>query len=183
MFELVEDTASPSAEPAQLAWLDCTAATDRSNWNSKIARFFDYWLGIAPPGRLPGRQHFDPLDIPDVLPHIWLLEVLRLPEGNRFRYRLAGTKEVESLEQEVTGRWFDEVHGAPTGKPATYLRFNHIVANRVATYRKGPVMLIHHRDHQTVENCMVPLARDGATVDMIMACSVLFWQDGKPVGR
>ncbi len=49
----------------------------------------------------------------------------------------------------------------------------------VATYRKGTVRLTHHKDHQIVENCIVPLARDGKTVDILVACSILYDLDGK----
>src|SRR5215813_216703 len=75
----------------------------------KIARVLAYWRAIHPAaGVLPGRQHFDPMAIPDVLPGIWLLDVEREPL--RLRYRLAGTRIVESIGREVTGLWFDEVH-------------------------------------------------------------------------
>ena len=48
----------------------------------------------------------------------------------------------------------------------------------VATYRRGQVVAIHHKEHLTVENCMVPLARDGSMVEMIVGCSVLYRLDG-----
>ena len=49
----------------------------------------------------------------------------------------------------------------------------------IATYRKGAVVAVHDKAHQTVENCFVPLARDGKTVDILVACSVLYSLDGK----
>jgi hypothetical protein len=159
------------------SWSTCTAETDRSGWGAKCARFFDYWLKIAPPGRLPGRQHFDPLDIPDLVSRVWMLDVVATPGGPRFRYRLVGTREVQTLEREVTGQWFDEVHTG-AGRPLVERRLRYMVDNRVATYRNGQVRLMHHKDHRTVENCMVPLAGDGRTVDIIAAFSVLFWKDG-----
>jgi hypothetical protein len=105
--------------------------------------------------------------------------VVRGPVGLRYRYRLAGTLEVETLEREVTGQWFDEAHAGAPGVDFACRRFAHMVEHRVATWRKGPVRLLHHKDHKTVENCMVPLARDGTTVDMIMACSVVSGRDDR----
>jgi hypothetical protein len=165
--------------PAQAAgdWSVCTARTDRLGWGAKCARFFDYWLAIAPPGRLPGRQHVDPLDIPELISRIWMVDVVPTAGGMRFRYRLAGTREVQTLEREVTGRWFDEIHTGD-GRAIVEQRFRYMVENRAATYRKGHVRLIHHKGHRTVENCMVPLAGDGRTVDIIACLSVLFWDDG-----
>jgi len=159
-------------------WNDCAAATDRASWGPKVRRFMEYWLSIAPPGVLPSRRQFDPLHIHSLMPHVWMLGVVRDDGGLRFRYRLVGTREVETLERDVTGKWFDEVRAAMAGKPGTQDRFRHMVENRIATYRKGRVVLVHHKDHRVVENCMVPLASDGTNVDIIAACSTLFWEDG-----
>ncbi|HEX3497840.1 MAG TPA: PAS domain-containing protein, partial [Stellaceae bacterium] len=96
-----------AARPIPATYSFCGPDTDRSSWNPRIAQFFDYWLSIKPGNGLPGRQHFDPLDIPLLMPRVWMLDVLRAPL--RYRYRLAGTKEVETLQREVTGLMFDEV--------------------------------------------------------------------------
>jgi hypothetical protein len=165
-----------AAPPDPVTYVPCGPQTDRTAWNPSIAAFFAYWLSIRPPGRLPGRQHFDPLDIPLLMPRVWMLDVLRAPL--RYRYRLAGTKEVATLQREVTGLMFDEVHPHLRGRGETYGRFERTVHDSVATYRRGQVVAIHHKEHLTVENCMVPLARDGSMVDMIVGCSVLYRLDG-----
>jgi hypothetical protein len=64
----------------------------------EIVALFDYWRSKAPAeGTLPGRRHIDPLDVPRLLPHIWLVDVV--DEPRRFRVRLLGTALVE------TGTW------------------------------------------------------------------------------
>lgn len=163
----------------RVSWINCNAASDCSDWNPRVRRFFEYWLSISPAGRLPGRQHFDPLDIAEVMPRVWILDVVREPSAIRFRYRLVGTKEVETLQREVTGLWLDEVHPYLRQAPGGFDRFLHMVQHGQATYRTGRVAFVHHRDHRVVENCMAPLARDGANVDMIAVCSVLYRLDGK----
>jgi PAS domain-containing protein len=163
----------------QLSWMECTAASDCSEWNPSVRRFFEYWLSIAPAGQLPGRQHFDPLDIAAIMPRVWILDVVHEPPGPRFRYRLVGTKEVETLQREVTGQWLDEVQPHLRDRPGGFERFFYMVEHGRATYRTGRVSFMHHRDHRIVENCMAPLARDGQTVDMIAVCSVLYRLDGK----
>jgi hypothetical protein len=47
--------------------------------------------------------------------------------------------------------------------------------DRVATYRKGAVIILHHKNHRIVENWIVPLAHDGKTVDIVVAvpCSTI----------
>ncbi len=163
----------------QLSWIECTAATDCSDWNASVRRFFEYWLSIMPPDCLPGRQHFDPLDIAAVMPRVWILDVVREAAALRFRYRLVGTKEVETLQREATGQWLDDVQPHLRERPGGFDRLLHIVESGQATYRTGPVRFTHRSDHRIVENCMVPLARDGRTVDMIAVCSVLYRLDGR----
>lgn len=162
-------------------WTRCDAATDRSSWYPLLVRFFGYWLSIRPsPALLPGRQHFDPLDIPDVMPRIWLLDVVRSDGAMRFRYRLVGTREVETLEREVTGEWLDDVHPRLKENPELLERYRYMVEQGEPTYRKGFINFSHKREHERVENCMAPLARDGRTVDIIAACSVNFFSNGRP---
>ena len=76
---------------------------DRAAWHPQCCTFYEYWLRITPPGRLPGRQHVSPLEIVPLLPRVWLLDVTRAPL--RFRYRLVGTGEALTLGREVTGQW------------------------------------------------------------------------------
>jgi hypothetical protein len=158
----------------EYSYLVCTPETDTSSWNPKVVRFLNYWLSLRPAEGLPGRQHFDPLDIPDLMPRVWMLDVLREPL--RYRYRFAGTKEVESLQREVTGKMFDELH--PHCYDTLSGRFFEIVRHGVATYRKGKVVAIHKKEHMTVENCIVPMARDGTNVDLVMALTVVYHIDG-----
>jgi PAS domain-containing protein len=166
-----------AAEQNPVTYIPCGPHTDRSAWNPRIAQFFEYWLSIQPANGLPGRQHFDPLHIPHLMPRVWMLDVLREPL--RYRYRLAGTKEVETLQREVTGMMFDEVHPHLRGQGEAFGRFEQMSRDGIATYRLGRVVAVHHKEHQIVENCMVPLARDGSTVDIIVGCSVLYRLDGR----
>src|SRR5690242_1355091 len=55
----------------------------------EIVALYDYWRSKAPgEGLLPGRRHIDPVDIPRLLPNVWLLDVVDDPR--RFRVRLVG---------------------------------------------------------------------------------------------
>src|SRR3546814_18827524 len=65
----------------------------------KIKALLAYWQSIHPAGGgLPGRRHLDPVDIPELLPNIWMIDVKRGPL--RFRFRLVGT-EIRSEERRV----------------------------------------------------------------------------------
>ena len=107
----------------------------------------------------------------------WMLDVLREPL--RYRYRLVGTKEVETLQREVTGQMFEEVHSHSYDRQETTGRFLESVQDGVATYRKGNLVALHKKEHVAVENCIVPMARDGALVDLLIGYSILYRSDGR----
>lgn len=68
----------------------------------KIRGLTEYWVSIRPPGLLPGRQHFEPLDVPALLPNLWLVDVIR-GAAPRFRYRLVGTNIARAFDGDPTG--------------------------------------------------------------------------------
>jgi hypothetical protein len=149
---------------------------DTAGWHSRVARVYRYWLSIHPPAGLPGRRHFDPVAIPDLLPGIWLLDVQRRPF--RLRYRLVGTGIVEALGREVTGQWLDEAHPHLHGETAFWERYRRAVEQAQAEWRKGKPRIWTHRDFGEIENVLLPLAADGANVDMLIAYTLLYRPDG-----
>jgi hypothetical protein len=146
-------------------------------WHRRVRRLYAYWRQIHPPGGgLPGRRHLDPVAIPDLLPGIWLLDVTRTPF--RLRYRLVGTGIVEAIGREVTGAWLDEAHPDVAQKPRYFDRYRAVVETGAPSWRKGQPQLWQHRDFDLIENLLLPLAKDGRTVDMLCCFSVLYRQDG-----
>lgn len=71
------------------------AGTSMAEWHPRICRLYSYWQTKHPPNGLPGRQHIDPLELRDLLPTIWLLDVQREPF--RLRYPVVGTGIVEAM--------------------------------------------------------------------------------------
>ena len=153
----------------------CTPDMDRSSWNPKLAEFFDYWLSIKPAEGLPGRQHFDPLAVVALMPDLWMLGVDEA--SGRYHYRLVGTRVVEAMGRDVTGRWYDEVHPDAAAHPmAEYLRAR-ILAGEV-TWRRGRPWLQVDPEIYEIEQVLLPLARDGRTVDMLLAITVFIYAGG-----
>jgi hypothetical protein len=160
-------------------WTDHAIPDDRSSWQPLVAHCFDYWQGLTAPGRLPGRREIWPGDMLPFLPHVWLLDVTRAPL--RFRYRLIGTAEVRVLGRDLTGHWLDEIHTETWDDPLVRDRLRFIAETGNPTWGRSPVLWGPDRSHQIIENCLLPLATDGITVDMILACSVLCSSDGTPI--
>jgi len=156
-------------------WVFVDAAFDRTHWHRDVTRFHDYWREISPSGRLPGRQHFDPLDIALIMPRVWMLDVVQ--PGPRFRYRMAGTMEVDTLGMDPTGRWLDEVHDAYRARPDIASRYVATVVEGRPTYRFGQVVFVHDRGHRFVQNITLPFAGDGVAVDLLMILSIMFHSD------
>jgi hypothetical protein len=158
-------------------WTGHRIPDDRSGWHPQVRRFYEYWLAVAPPGRLPGRQHIAPEDLVKILPRLWMLEVFHDPL--RYRYRLIGTDIVRSLRREMTGGWLDEVQPETTQKPALRDRYRFIALTGRPTWRRGPTNWERDPVHRMTENCLVPLAADGKTVDKIFGISMQFDASGK----
>jgi hypothetical protein len=134
--------------------------------HARFRRLNDYLAAKAPAGKLPGRQHIEPTEIPDLLPYITLLDVVpQATGGTRLRIRLAGTEVVNHHGSEVTGRFLDEIFADPEGL-AIIARFIEAVTTRRPNHRRACVA-VPRRDHLWYERMAFPLARDGEHVDML----------------
>jgi hypothetical protein len=158
-------------------WTGHQVPQDPAAWHPRVRRFYDYWVSVAPPGRLPGRQHIVPEDIAPLLSRLWILDVFRDPL--RFRYRLVGTEIVRSVQRELTGQWLDEAQPVSVQNRDLRDRYRFILETGQATWRRGPTLWDRDPNHRIVENCLAPLAADGVTVDKIIAVSMLFDASGR----
>lgn len=130
-----------------------------------------YWQSKLLPGRLPGRQHMDPTELqPRHLSQLLLLEVMEgaPPDAlRRYRFRVAGTAFASIAGRDVTGLYYDEVGAAERVGPV-------IRALDLIVERRAPVFLsgrlsVPAQDYIWVKRLGLPLAHDGANVDMILA--------------
>ncbi len=173
---LATDRPTNGAAEWRAACLDALAAIERGAIHRKIATMIDYYRSIMPPDRLPGRQHFEPMAIPLLLPNIWLVEVLDGPTP-RFRYRLMGTRVAQAFSADVTGRLLDDVHPGFAGNPM-HGHLTGVVTTRRPTYRRGTPNAWPIDELQSLERIFLPLAADGATVDIVLALTVFIRRDG-----
>jgi hypothetical protein len=144
--------------------------------NPMVRSIAQYWLGIGPDDALPGRQHFDPIDIWPLIKNVWIVDVDGSPP--RFRYRVVGTKVVEYVGEEPVGWTMDEVfphfEESETGKD-----FARVVEERKPRWRRGNPTLRRDKDFKTVEQIFLPLARDGRNVDMVLNLTVYMNANGE----
>lgn len=71
-----------------------------------LLAILDYWRQRRGARRWPSRADIDPIDIPELLPGIVLLDAVGTPP--RFRKRLIGSAIVEKEGVDSTGQWLDE---------------------------------------------------------------------------
>lgn len=135
----------------------------------RLRQLYEYWLSIHPgDGSLPGRQHIDPADFVALLPWVWLVDVQRDPL--RFKYRLLSTGQVTVLGREYTGQWLDEAHPTFVTAPA-YRQFVAAVERAEIGYRSGDTLVVLQKDYRSMERLIMPLARNGKDVDMLLGIS------------
>lgn len=130
----------------------------------EIDKLVAHWRRIHPAQGLPGRQHFDPADLPDLLPHIWLMDVHRDPW--RFRIRLVGTAIVRFAGRDTTGRWCDDAFPGFEQSPA-YTDIVTCADRGIPIFRT--MKLLAKDDHRLSRRVHLPLASDGSRVDVILS--------------
>jgi hypothetical protein len=131
----------------------------------KIRALTDYWLRIRPAAGLPGRRHFDPVDIPDLLANIFLIDVA--PGAADFIYRLVGSRVVEFFGADFTGKSFQSAFIRPNAAHA-YRDLRETVRLRQPRWRRGKTAFVPSREYTEIERVYLPLAADGETVDMVL---------------
>jgi hypothetical protein len=132
----------------------------------KVRELVDYWLSIHPSEGLPGRRHFDPVDIPGLLPNICLIDVPT--RSTDFSFRLMGTRMVDYYGSDFTGKPFESAYVKHQESQA-YIDLCKVVATRLPRWRRGPSAFVKNREHVIVERVFVPLAEDGWTVNIVLA--------------
>ena len=137
--------------------------------DARLRALFGYWAEKRGERAMPARADLDPLEIPTLLPIVGLVDVL--DGGARFRYRLVGTEIVDVAGHDPTGRFLDEV--LPDSGYADYLigLFREVTRERRPLYGesdfRGP-----GRIERRVRRLLMPLSRDGQSVDMIFGGQV-----------
>jgi hypothetical protein len=140
-----------------------------------------HWQSTRPSaGGLPMHQHFAASGVGALLPWVWLFEVhrpdfrfryRRLDHELAFRYRYLGPAHAAAMGRENTGRWVNEVRPRLRAEPGYDLFIAAAEQGRVGYY-KGPPTYPVGQSYAGIERLILPLARDGSTVDMLLGITV-----------
>ena len=120
---------------------------------------------------MPARSDIDPVDVPRLLPFIFLVDVLNDPRD--FRFRLAGTHFRNFAGTEVTGRLIGEVFPPEFNAEVLY-HWSNCVDRQAPVVGSGKLW-VPDRDHVEWEGVVLPLSPDGTSVNMLLG-GVIFTQ-------
>jgi hypothetical protein len=134
--------------------------------NPRLRQFHEYWRGKMRDGRLPGRADIDPVEIPDLLRSITLVEIVEDGGKRRYRVRLFGTDHVQYNGRDLTGMFVDEAFAPEDLAKVTEVYDRMADGGEPHHWRMH--VLTPGREFVHYERLMLPLASDGANVDMLI---------------
>jgi hypothetical protein len=129
-------------------------------------KIYDYWRSKCRGGAFPSREDIHPEALTELLPMTCLIEPSQDVGRTRYRYRLAGTGFYRLYNDEITGRYIDEL---PLGDRQAYWAriLGGIVHKRRPTAgvtRPGTP----HKSHLAQFWIRLPLSSNGEDIDMIL---------------
>jgi hypothetical protein len=130
--------------------------------NGPFLEFHEYWQRKGAGKVMPARADIDPLDIPQLLANIFLVDVVP-GDPQRFRFRLVGTR-IAELEGEMTNRFLDEFVPGAAGT-AMARHYEDTAQGRL--YVRHETLHWRRRDYVNYDVLLLPMSSDGRTVDML----------------
>ncbi|HEV7370079.1 PAS domain-containing protein [Arenibaculum sp.] len=133
----------------------------------RLVELCRYWAAKRRGGALPGRGDVDPMELRALLPHLFLLDVVRYGGGGlAYRYRLIGTALAELSGRDLTGETVSQEHyGADVDWILDTL--GEVARTSTPVAQRRDMAWTGHRGRR-VEIAFLPLASDGHTVNMIL---------------
>lgn len=146
----------------------------REQLRSLVLRaLYDYWNRLRGTLPSPPRSAVKPSDIPSLLPHLKILELI--DGGASCRVRLAGTAVAEHYERSTTGEIQDD------SSQSLIVKRNLQAIRWIAKEHKPltcywDTQAIRSFDYRSSEIIWLPLSNDGRTVDQVIAS---YWMPEK----
>ncbi len=144
--------------------------------DERLLQLHAYWRHKATGRPMPCRADLDPIEIPQLLPHVMLVDVLR---SGRYRYRLIGTENAREHGINATGCYLDEVLPGPEYQAHVIGLYDECVRFRRPLYSEclflSPEQQGELERHTKV--LFLPLSDDGENVNIVLVGQVFFYID------
>ncbi len=148
---------------------------DRADFScDRVAGVFDYWSGIDKSSSgLPLREACEPLvDIPRLVTIIMLIQIPDPDDLDTMFYRVIGS-ELADWTGGQTGETVKHVY-LGTDWQTVETQHRYVIEQRKPQLVRRQLGHIRERDFRAYERVLMPLSRDGGSVDMILgACTQL----------
>ncbi len=135
--------------------------------SERLREVYVYWASKIVGGRLPSRASINPVEIPRLLPFVFLIDVEREPQ--RFRFRLVGTQICTWAGRDATGLYTDDAGFGPHGEALTR-QYAEVVTRRRALYSEQPAAR-PERNYVFYDKVVLPLSADGVHINMLLCAS------------
>lgn len=122
-----------------------------------LLRLYELWRNRHADGTLPGRSDFDPVEMKECLGNIFILEYV--PDLDNFRYTLIGTKIVNWVGVDNTGKMVDEIFDDRMRQ-----FYKGLQARQLPVRTSGKVVW-RDKDHVSYELVTLPLSDDKRMVN------------------
>lgn len=130
-----------------------------------LRALYDYWLEKRGPRRIPSRKQIDPLDIPQLLSGLILMDAD--PATRRLKCRLVGTRVVEVYGSDYTGRFLDEIDFGDQ-RENVLTDYGQVVQTGMPNVRER--FFYNSRGvHFRMERLILPLSEDDQNVSQVMS--------------
>ncbi|MCR9221516.1 MAG: PAS domain-containing protein [Alphaproteobacteria bacterium] len=147
-----------------MGWIqDPAEAEEALGAAPRLLRLYRYWRARCDGRRAPARADIDPLDLPDLLPNLWLMDVEADPLD--FRNRLAGTATAQLIGRDVTGKRFAEIFTGPDSAEI-FAEYRGVVESW-RPHAAARTVFWADRSFIRYRRLVTPLSADGRRVDML----------------
>lgn len=161
---LWDSLARPTLPRARI-WERSSSVQSLERCGPKAVALYQYWNARRGIRSMPTRADIDPLEMRQWLPRLTLVDVN--PDGDQFTYRLVGTKMVDLLGVNPTGRSVESAWPEEVVQDV-------IDAYRQVVQTRAPIFCQQTGAWLSDQNpsawaMRLPLSSDGVEVDMILA--------------
>jgi PAS domain-containing protein len=143
----------------------------KENWptnvitDARLLAGYQYWRRKAAGRGMPCRADIDPAEIPALLPHVRLVDVIG---PGRYRYRLVGTAVQELHRVNPTGRFVHEALSGPIGERIVALYDECVRMGRALYFEAEFLDLDGSGLHRRSKVVFAPISADGRCVSQVL---------------
>lgn len=159
------DSVARSTLPRARIWERSSSLQDLERCGAKAVALYQYWNARRGVRTMPSRTDIDPLEMRQWLPRLTLVDVEG--DGKQFTYRLVGTKIVELLGVNPTGRLVETAWPEETAT-SVVRSYEEVVQTRAPVFCQQTCQWLGDQE-PSAWAMRLPLSSDGIEVDMILA--------------